>query len=483
MCRTHITDSSFFRKGYTTDEARRICCDLMRAQRWLDVEAALADVQGELGIIPKEAANEIVAKAKLEYLDLEAIRKGIAETNHSLVPLLQAVQEECANDMGEFIHYGATTQDIEDTGQVLEVRDGLKIVNREVRKILKSLSRLAEQHKSLVMLGRTHSQDAVPITLGLKFAVWADEMLRNLDRLDSVKERVLVSQLFGGAGTMDALGEQAFEVLHGFSKKLGLEVPKTAWHASRDRFAELVSVLGILAGTLAKISDEIRSLSRSGIGELEEPFHLGKVGSSTMPHKRNPELCEQVVALFRLIKANAAAGMDTIVNEHERDFRAVRIEWVSVNDSLLYTVGALTLTNNILDGLIVHEEKIKQNLSNSAEMVCSEALMFFLGKKLGKQTAHHIIYEVAQKSFESGVSMKKLLLEHPLTSNKLSEEEINRVFEPSQHIGMSVRIVDETTSIVAKRLLEESDATSECISCPMENEDGSCRIRKSVEKK
>jgi len=473
MCRTHITDSSFFGKAYTTDEARRVFCDLQRAQRWLDVEAALAQAQGELGIIPEDAANEIASKAKLEYLDLNAIRKGIIETNHSLVPLLQAVQKECTEGKGEYIHYGATTQDIEDTGQVLEVRDALKIVRRDALKTISLLSGLASRYKDLVMLGRTHSQDALPMTLGLKFAVWLDEMERNIERLEAVEKRVLVSQLFGGVGSMDALGKDAFKVLELFSKKLGLRPPNTAWHASRDRFAELVSVLAILAGTLAKIADEIRCLAMSGIGELEEPFHLGKVGSSTMPHKRNPEMCEQVVVLFRLVKANVVTGMDAIINEHERDYRAVRLEWISVADSLLYTIGALNLANNILEGLIVHKDRINENLAKSAEMVCSEALMFLLGKKLGKQTAHHIIYEIAQKSFESGVSMKTLISKNPVVAKELSVEEIDRVFEPSSHIGMSREIIDNIVSKSNKRLTENVPSF---FPCPMENENGSCRI-------
>ncbi len=479
MCRSHITDSSFFGKGYTTDEARQVFCDLRRAQRWLEVEAALAEVQGDLGIIPKSAASEIVSKSKLKYLDLKKIRKGIQETNHSLVPILSAVQGVCKDGAGEYIHYGATTQDIEDTGQVLETRDAVALIHRDMLKTISHLSDLAVKHCNLVMLGRTHSQDALPITLGLKFAVWLDDMLRNLERLKEVKKRLLVSQLFGGVGTMDALGDRAFEVLEGFSEKLGLSVPKTAWHSSRDRFTELVSVLAIIAGTLAKISDEIRCLSRSGIGELEEPFHLGKIGSSTMPHKRNPELCEQVVALFRLVKSNASVGMDGLINEHERDFRAVRMEWISVTDSLMYTMGAINLTNTILKDLIVHEDKIKANLKRSSEQVCSEALMFFLGRKLGKQTAHHVVYEVAQRSFEEGISIEKLLLEHPVTSKEITAEEIKEILEPSHHIGKSVELVNRTV-IDAKLVLdaERKVVIPPFVPCSMINEDGSCSLVK-----
>ena len=193
-------------------------------------------------------------------------------------------------------------------------------------------------------------------------AVWLDELWRNYERLDGLSGAGLVSQLFGGVGTMDAFAEKGFELLAEFSQRLGLAPPFTAWHASRDRVAEFLSTMALIAGTLARIADEIRSLARSETAELEEPFQMGKIGSSTMPHKRNPEMCEQVVVLARLIKANAGLGFEGMINEHERDYRAVRLEWVTVTDTSLFVCGLLALMKVILKGLIIHEHRIRQNV-------------------------------------------------------------------------------------------------------------------------
>jgi len=347
-----------------------------------------------LGIIPQWAADEISRQAHLEYLDLKSIRKGIQQTGHSLVPLLRELQGICRNDAGEYIHYGATTQDIQDTGQVLEIKDILQIVERDVRAALELLMGLAERHRETVTIGRTHTQYALPMTLGLKFATWVDELWRGLERLHDCKPRVLAAELFGGVGTMDALSDQALELLDRFSNRLGLHSPLTCWHSSRDRTAELLTALAILSGTLGKIANEIMSLASSDVGELSEPFHMGQVSSSTMPHKRNPEMTEQIVTLSRLIRAAAGLGLEAIICEHERDYRSVRLEWVSVAEACLYTCGALNLTINVLEGLEVHEDRIRKNVGKTAELICSEALMFLLGKKIGKQTAHRVVYEI-----------------------------------------------------------------------------------------
>ncbi|MCI5121270.1 MAG: adenylosuccinate lyase family protein, partial [Candidatus Electrothrix sp. AUS4] len=273
---SHIVDSRFYSGGYTTLEARRIFCDLRRYQHWLDVEAALASAQAELGIIPQEAADNIEKNARICLLDLDGIRQGLQLTNHSLMPLLEALRKVCDEEAGQFIHFGATTQDIQDTAQVLELRNVLLVVERDLHKIISLLMQRARQYRDLVTIGRTHSQHALPMTIGLKIAGWLDEVWRGVERLEQVRERLLVSELFGGVGTMDALGEQAFPLVEKFSARLGLAVPNVAWHASRDRFAEYLSLLAMIGGSLARIADEIRCLARNEIHEMEEPFHIGK---------------------------------------------------------------------------------------------------------------------------------------------------------------------------------------------------------------
>jgi adenylosuccinate lyase len=390
--------------------------------------------------------------------------------------LLEALRQACEGDAGQFIHFGATTQDIEDTAQVLEIRDVLNIVERDLRSIVLLIVNLAEQYKDLVTIGRTHAQHALPMTLGLKMAVWLDEVWRNYERLMACKERVLVSQLFGGVGTMDAFAEKGLELLAQFSDRIGLQEPLTAWHASRDRSAEFLATMAMISGTLGKIADEIRCLSRSETGELEEPFQMGKVGSSTMPHKRNPEMCEQIVVLARLIKANAGLGFEAMINEHERDYRAVRLEWVTITDTSLFVCGLLSLMKAILKDLTVHEHRIRQNVEKAATLISSEALMFYLGETIGKQTAHRIVYETSMKAIETRQPLIDLLMNHDEISGKFKREDLEKTIDPVNHIGLSQELTRRVIDHVKEQLgsTVASDATER--TCPLADKDGACTV-------
>lgn len=475
--RSHICDSRYYRRGFTTDEARKVFCDHRRLQRWLDVEATLATVQADLGIIPKSFADELKQTAHLPILDLEAIKSDIERTGHSLIPLLNAWQQETSDQARHFIHYGATTQDIQDTAQSLELRDIFTIVNRDLASIIQILTDLAHKYRDLVMIGRTHGQHALPTTLGLKIAIWLDEMLRHTERLEECRKRVLVSQMFGGVGTMDALGNTGLELLNQFSKRLGLLPATTAWHSARDRQAEFVSVLAMLAGSMAKIANEICQLSRDEIGELEEPFHMGKIGSTTMPHKRNPELCEQVVVLAKLIRANAGLEFDGLINEHERDYRAVRLEWVTITESSLFICGELALMKSILSGLIVHEENIRTNLLNSSSRISTEALMFLLAEKIGKQEAHQLLYDVTIEGRVQTDLLIDRLYSRPEIQAVFSRELLKQTVDPAKHIGLSAQIVDTVVSAAWEKLKTYSTTKYTApIACPLENEKGSCTV-------
>ena len=472
----HIVDSRFYSSGYTTQEARRIFCDKYRYQRWIEIEAALALAQADLGIIPEWAAKAMNEKAHIRYFDLDAICEGIKVTSHSLLPLLEAWQQVCDQAAGQFIHFGATTQDIQDTAQALELGEVLAIVERDLRAILQKLMDLAERYADLVTIGRTHTQHALSMTLGLKMAVWVDEVWRNYERLMACRKRVLVSQLFGGVGTMDAFGEKGLELLAQFSKRLGLKAPLTAWHASRDRGAEFLSTMAMISGTMAKIANEIRCLARSETGELEEPFQMGKVGSSTMPHKRNPEMCEQVIVLARLIKANAGLGFEGIINEHERDYRAVRLEWVTITDTSLFICGLLSLMKAILSGLIVHEHRIRQNVERAATLISTEALMFYLGEKIGKQTAHRIIYETSMEAIETNQSLIDLLMNHEEISTRFERNALEKTIDPMNHVGMSQVLTHRAVDYVKEKLTHTRACAETERVCPLSEEDGRCSV-------
>lgn len=447
---SHIIDSRFFAGGYGTEESRQVFCDYRRMQRWLDVEAALAQCQAELGIIPAAAAKAMIKSARLELLDIEAIKADIATTGHSLIPLLREWQRVTEPEAGQFIHYGATTQDIQDTAQSLELKEITAILSRDLSDIIWMLAQLADENRDLVTIGRSHGQHALPTTMGLKVASWLDETIRNYSRLQACQDRLLVAQLFGGVGTMAALSAQGITLLDRFAEALQLSAPLSCWHASRDRLAEFTSVLALITGGLARIANEICQLARNEIDELAEPFAFGQIGSTTMPHKKNPELCEQVVVLSRLVKANATTSFDTLCNEHERDYRAVRLEWVALTEASIFSCAALQLGKSILKGLIINKERIRENLNRFAVLISTEALMFLLGKKIGKQSAHAIIYEA---SVTAAAPDQKELLERLMASPEINRHftraDLEEAIDPGRHIGLSGAIIDRVLAAAA----------------------------------
>lgn len=445
--RGHIVDSNVHGDNYATPASRRVFCDVCRLQRWAEVEAALALAEAEVGLIPKEAAEEIAAAARVERFDLDEIREGTRRTRHSLVALLSALQHACPGDTGEYVHYGATTQDIQDTAQSLEMADVLDEVDRELQTILVRSIELARAHRDTLMIGRTHARAALPTTFGLKVASWIDELLRHGERLDAMRPRVLAAQLFGGVGTMAGFAGSGPDLLARFAERLSLGAPAVGWHVARDRVAEYASALAMVAATLSRMADEVRTLSRPEFGELEEAWDFGSVGSSTMPHKRNPEECEQVVVLAQLAAANAGLGLQSMMRqEHERDARGLRLEWVAVADVSHHTLAALTLMAEVLTGLKVHGEHMAAQARQAADQVCTEALMLALGRRIGKQSAHALVYEVSHTAHDEGRSLRAALRERAEVVDCLPPDELEGVLDPSCYLGSAGRMVDEVVA-------------------------------------
>jgi len=462
--RGHITDSYFYGNNYATPVSRAIFCDICRVQRWLDIEAALAQAQGELGVIPPEAAAGIAAAARVENIDLESMRTEVILSRHSLVGLLRGLQAVCPEGSGQYVHYGATTQDIQDTGQVLEMRDVVDRLESDLEGFVGVLAALAGRCSEIVALGRTHARAALPITFGIKVASWLDEILRHARRVEAMRERVLVAQLFGGAGTMAGLGDRGPELLERFAARLGLGAPTMGWHVARDRTVEYVATLAGIAGTLGRIADEIRTLSRPEIGEVEEAWEHGIVGSSTMPHKRNPERCEQVVVTAKLAAAQVGIALAGMPGEHERDSRTLRVEWACVPDVSHYCLAALTITAEIVAGLEVHAERMRDNAEAVTDEIGSEALMLALGERLGKQNSHEIVYDLSQAAYEEGRTLRELLRERKELSVLLGDETIERTFDVTAYLGASAdltgAVVDEARRWLQERaaLADETDA-------------------------
>src|SRR5262252_11003394 len=439
---TGVFDSPLLGHVWGTDELRAIFSDENRVQKWFDYEAALALAQAELGIVPKAAAAEIAARAKVANVDLAAIGAEIRRIKHSLVPALRALQAACADGHGEYLHFGPTTQDVLDTGMVLQLKEAHAIILRDLRRVGRELLRLAEAHRATPMAGRTHGVQALPITFGHKCAIWLAEAHRNHDRLVASAERNFVSGMTGAVGTQASFGAQAFELERRVTARLGLGLADIAWQVARDRLADYASALGIVGGALAKIAHEIIILSHNEIDEVAEPFDHGKVGSSTMPHKRNPVICEGVLAVGRALRASVALMQEALVVEHERDASTWRLEWKAMPECCLMTGAILAQMKYVLGGLEVFPEKMRRNLDTLGGFLMSERVMFALADKVGKQSAHEIVYEVAMRGIDQGTTFEQALTADPQAQGALGGDELRALLDPTTYVGLAPEIVD-----------------------------------------
>ena len=437
-----VIDSAFLKDLYGTPEMRAVFADTRLLQRWLDVEVALARAGAEFGLIPMYAAEEIERCARAEALDMDRIKQGIDETVHPIVPLVRVLQQACAGDAGEYIHWGATTQDIMDTAMVLQVKDALAIFEGRLAELMGGLAVLARRYRDTPMAGRTHGQQALPITFGFKVAVWLAEFQRHHQRLEQCRPRVLVGQFGGAAGTLASVAEHGLQIQQRMMELLGLGVPSIAWHTARDSFAELANVLAMIATSAGKITREIISLQKTEIAEVEELFHPGKVGSSTMPHKRNPMLCEAVVAIGKLAGRLAPAAYDAMQQEHERDWVADHVEWAYLPELCILTDGALHLTARVVSGLRVYPERMVRNLGYLDGLMLSEAVMLALGRHIGRQMAHEVVYACSMLAVETGRRFRETLAENPVVAQHLSTADIDRLLDPAAYTGLAAEFVD-----------------------------------------
>jgi adenylosuccinate lyase len=415
---------------------RALFTEAARFQSWLDVEAALALAQAELGIIPDAAAREIAGKATLANLDLAAIREGLARTGHPLVPVVWALDRACAGDAGGYVHWGATTQNITQTGQLLQVRRAHEIFLRQLATILVALADLAERTKDALLPGRTHGQHAVPATFGFKVAVWIDELCRHVDRLSECEARVFVAMLGGGAGTLASLGPAGLAAQERMALRLGMRPMRVPARTIGDHQAEYVMLLGLLASTSAKVGREIYTLMKQEFGEVEEPVPPGTVGSSTMPQKRNPKLSQDIIAAAAQIRAQVPLALEAMQTEHEAD----RTTSIMMSRAL---VQACELTGDMLqrmislfDGLQVFPERMRRNLDLSGGLIMAEALMLELGREIGRQRAHDAVYDAAQASVVHSRPFRETLAQEPAVSGNLTAAQVETLLDPARYTGL-----------------------------------------------
>ncbi len=415
---------------------RALFAEASRYQAWLDVEAALAQAQAELGIIPAHAAVEITAKARLALLDREAIRAGLARTGHSLVPLIWELDRVCDGDAGGYVHWGATTQNITQTGQLLLVRRAHDVFLRQLAALLEILGALAERTKDMLLPGRTHGQHALPATFGFKVAVWIDELCRHVERLRAAEGRVFVAMLGGGAGTMASLGSIGLAVQEKMAERLGMRPMPVPSRSIGDHEAEYVSLLGLLAATSSKMAREVYTLMKQEFGEVEEPVPPGTVGSSTMPQKRNPKLSQDVVAAAAQVRALVPLALEAMQTEHEADRTTSMMFDRAITDACGLTGDILQRLIALFSGLEVFPERMLKNLALSGGLIMGEALMLELGRRIGRQRAHDAVYDAAQAAVTQGRPFADLLGEDAHVRAHLTHDQVTELLDPTRYTGL-----------------------------------------------
>ena len=441
--KTSVFDMKLLQDSWSTEAMRAVFCEENRIQKWLDVEAALAKAQAKLKIIPENAAKEIAKKAKFKFMDMDFIFAEFKKTKHPLVPTVRGLEKACEKGLGEFVHFGVTTQDIIDTGLVLQFKEGLALIKQDLKDIAKALQKLSKEHKNTALMGRTLALQALPITFGHKSAIWLSELVRHFDRITELESRLFVGSIVGAVGTKASLSDEANEVERLTLENLGLNVPEISWQPARDRFIELGFVLGNINATFNKIAHEILILAHNEIDELAEPFGKGQVGSSTMPHKRNPAVSENAVTVSNALRANLAILSDIERHEHERDGQVWKMEWKLLPEIFLMLSVVLANMKFVLSGLEIKKDKMLKNLNTLKGFVLAERVMFALSDHYGKQHAHEIVYEAAMNGMEHNKSFKEVLLKDKRVAKVLDEKALDKLLDATTYVGYAPKLVDE----------------------------------------
>jgi 3-carboxy-cis,cis-muconate cycloisomerase len=435
-------DSAVFRNIFSTEAMRRVFSDENRVQKYLDFEAALARAQAQLGIIPRDAAEEIVHHCDAGEMDFVKLEMQTARIGYPVLPVVQQLVALCRDGLGEWCHWGATTQDVTDTATVLQIREALTLVEADIDAIADALAGLARKYRNTPMAGRSNLQQAVPITFGYKMATVLAAFERHKLRLRELRARVLVGEFGGAAGTLASLGGRGLEVQAELMKELQLGVPAIAWHTVRDTIAEVGCFLGLVAGTCGKIAFDVKLMMQTEVEELYEPFHEGRGSSSTMPQKRNPISSVYITALNSVVRQQVAALLDAMVEDHERATGPWEIEWIVLPEIFCLTAGALAQTLFVLTGLQVDEKKMRGNLDLTKGLIVSEAVMMGLGPYLGRQYAHDLVYDICRKVIATGRPLVDLLAEDEEVSKHLNREALVKLCDPANYLGEAGAMVD-----------------------------------------
>jgi len=424
-----------------------------KLENWMKVEAVLAQVHAKLGNISKDAAVEISKKANIENVKIERIKEIDKEIHHDLMAMVKGLAEQCDGDAGKYIHLGATSYDIEDTAIALLLREALEFIQNSLKSLLKELTRLMIEKKELVCIGRTHGQHAIPTTYGMRFGVWAYEIDRHLVRISEVLKRISYGKMSGAVGTMASFSGKGIQIQEAVMKDLDLNPVIIANQVvQRDRHAEVILLMALIGQTLAKIARENRILQRNEIGEMFEPFKKKQVGSSTMPHKRNPHKSERICSLARIVKSNVIPALDNIVLEDERDLTNSASERVIFAENFIFLDFMIKELTNNLKGVEFNEKNIERNLNLTKGACLAEKVMVELvNRGIGRQEGHEILRQAAITARNDDKFMKDILIEQEKIKDKFSREELDELFDPHKYIGEAIKQVDNLAKILKKK--------------------------------
>jgi 3-carboxy-cis,cis-muconate cycloisomerase len=438
---TNPADGPILGALYGSDAMRAVFDERAYFQRMLDVEAALARVQARLGIIPADAAEVIAAAARFENLDPAELAASARNVGYPVVGLVAGLSR-AAGPAGGWTHWGATTQDIMDTATVLQVREGLALVRAELSAMLAALAAQADRHRGTVMAGRTHLQQALPTSFGLKCAIWASPLAGHIQRLDQLRPRVEQVEFGGAAGTLASLGEHGIAVMTGLAADLSLGAPAAPWHVCREALAETIAFLGLVCGSLAKLATDIILLCQTELGEVAEPYVSGRGSSSTMPQKRNPIASEYILAAARGVQALVPLMMGAMAQDHERATGPWQAEALAIPQAFVLTHGALQQARFIAEGLVVDAARMRRNLDQTHGLIVAEAVMMGLAPRLGRGEAHHVVKHACDVALTEHIGLADALAREQTVTDKLDRGEIDRLTDPGAYLGSAGAFID-----------------------------------------
>jgi adenylosuccinate lyase len=435
-------DSFYLKDRFGSPAMRAIWEDRAMVQRWLDVEAALAAVQAELRLIPKTAAREIARKARVERIDLRAMKRDFDTTWNPVMPLVDALRRTLSPASARFVHWGATSKNIIDTGTALQIRDTYAVVLAELDVLSDVLAGLARRHRDTVMAGRTHGQHALPITFGYKCAVFLDEVMRQRERLEATRPRVLVGEFGGAVGTLAALGRPGLRVQQRLMRRLGLKAPLVPTKTAGDRFAEFFLALAMVSATLGKIAANVYNLQQTDVDEATE-FVEGKVGSSAMPHKLNPVASGSVVLLGRLLRSRVAPVLEYVHCEGEDDHRQGETAWSFAPEICLLLGAQLELLKRVLRTLVVKPENMLRNLERSGGVVLSEAVMMALAPKVGRDRAHALVLALSREALRRRAPFREVVAIDAEVRKHVPPRRLAQALDYRGSLGLAGYFVDQ----------------------------------------